>query len=127
MDGVLHFDGGCWPNPGPSRCGFILCMGAVRVERRIELGHGTNNTAEYHGIIAGMKEALARGVTRLEVYGDSKLVIEGVRKMKPWRKGKPHLEVLKAEAQSLVRQFRDGVDLNWVGREQNSEADALTA
>lgn len=125
IEGILHFDGACWPNPGPSSCAYVLLVGSRRFAKRVDLGFGTNNTAEYNGIIAGMNEALRQGVTRLEVYGDSKIVIEGVRKMRPWSKGKPHLEALKADAQALVRKFAHGVDLNWVPREQNAEADAL--
>lgn len=125
-DGVLHFDGACYPNPGPSRCAFILRMGADVVQQRFDLGDGTNNTAEYWGIIHGMTAALERDVTHLEVYGDSQLVIRGVGKMKPWKGGKPHLEALKAQAQALVRRFAR-VELHWVDREQNAEADALAA
>lgn len=126
LEAVLHFDGSCDPNPGPSRCAFVLAIrGGRRIERTIELGQGTCNTSEYLGIILGMEAALAEGVTHLEVYGDSKLVIQGVRKMKPWAKGKPHLEVLKAKAQSLVRKFVK-VDLNWIPREENAECDELS-
>lgn len=126
IDGVLFFDGSCWPNPGPnSQCGFKLHVGSHIIERTIPLGTGTNNTAEYHGIIEGMRAALEAGVTHLEVYGDSQLVIRGVASMKPWRKGKPHLEALKAEAQDLARKFTR-VEFNWVPREQNADADALS-
>lgn len=125
VDGVLHFDGSAWPNPGPTRCGYVLRYGTRVIERTVDLGHGTNNTAEYHGLIRGMRDALAVGVTHLEVYGDSQLVVKGVRRMRGWAKGKPHLEALKAEAIGLIRQFA-AVDLNWVPREENAEADALS-
>ena len=39
------------------------------------LGHATNNVAEYSGLIAGLHAALAVGVQRLRVLGDSKLVV----------------------------------------------------
>lgn len=74
-----------------------------------------------------MTAALCRGVTRLEVYGDSKLVIDGVRKMRGSGGGKPHLEALKAKAIGLARRFPGGVDWNWVERSENAEADALAA
>jgi ribonuclease HI len=124
IEGVLHFDGSCNPNPGPnSRAGFILRVGCKIIERSEHLGPGTNNTAEYHALILGLREALSRGVTHLEVYGDSLLVIRGVKRG-PRKSGKPHLEVLKREAISLIRKFAS-IDLNWVAREQNQEADAI--
>src|SRR5687767_11057588 len=98
---TLEFDGACSPNSGRSRCGFVLRLPEGRViERSIDC-QGTNITAEYFGLIHGMRAALEHGVTRLAVRGDSQLVINGVRSMRPWRKGKPHLEKLKAEAQVL--------------------------
>lgn len=126
VDGVLHFDGSADPNPGPNcRCGFILRMGAKVIEKSIFIGDGTNNTAEYRGLIEGMTAALAAGVSHIEVYGDSQLVIRGVKSGRPNKKGKPHLEKLKAEAIALAKQF-EVCDLNWICREQNSEADVLS-
>jgi ribonuclease HI len=126
VEGTLHFDGSCWPNPGPNaRCAFILRMKGKCIERTVPLGDGTNNIAEYQGLLHGLRAALDEGCTHLEVYGDSQLVIYGVRRMKPSKGGKPHLEKLKAEAQDLVRKFVH-VDLNWICREQNTEADALS-
>jgi ribonuclease HI len=124
IDGVLHFDGSCFPNPGESQCGFALHVGMKIVERSIRLGHGTNNTAEYNGAIHGLRAALELGVTHLEIYGDSQLVIRGLQKG-PWAKGKPHLEVLKKESLELMARF-SVVDLNWVPREENARADELS-
>jgi len=125
LDAVLFFDGGCEPNPGEGTAGFVLKIANGKVvERSTDLGHGTNNTAEYNALILGLEEAVAQDVTHIEVYGDSMIVIGGVKKG-PWKKGKPHLEALKARAIELLRSF-SFVDLNWVGREENEEAHNLT-
>lgn len=125
VEGVLHFDGSCWPNPGPnSKCGFILRIKGIATERSIHLGEGTNNTAEYNGLIHGLRAAIEAGITHLEVYGDSQIVINGVKRG-PWKGGKPHLELLKSEAITLAKQIHH-VDFNWVPREENTEADALS-
>lgn len=125
-EGVLHFDGSCWPNPGPnSKCGFVLRFGTRLIERTHSLGDGTNNTAEYYGLIHGLRCAVENGINSLEVYGDSQLVINGVRRMRLSKKGKPHLEKLKAQAIDLARKFQ-WIEFNWIPREQNSEADALS-
>lgn len=38
----------------------------------------TNNQAEYHGLIAGLKAAQLEGATHLDIRGDSELVIKQV-------------------------------------------------
>lgn len=125
VEAVLHFDGAADPNPGPNcRSAFVLKMGATVVQRSIKIGQATNNIAEYKALIFGLAEALDRGVTDIEVYGDSLLVIRGVKRG-PKKSGAPHLEALKAEAISLVRKFHSA-DLNWIPREENTEADELS-
>ena len=39
------------------------------------LGHQTNNYAEYTGLLRGLQAALACGVRRIAIRGDSKLVV----------------------------------------------------
>lgn len=128
VTGTLHSDGACGPtNPGPqSAAGFVLTVGGRRIERHKELGPGTCNSAEYHALILGLEAALAAGVTRLEARCDSTIVVNAVNRATP-RKGSPaHLKVLRARAVELVRQFPHGVDLKWVPRERNREADAMS-
>ena len=43
------------------------------------LGRATNNEAEYRALIMGLEAAQALGIRRLQVKGDSKLIIEQVR------------------------------------------------
>jgi len=38
------------------------------------LGIATNNAAEYHGLILGLKHAIEKGYTKIKVKTDSKLV-----------------------------------------------------
>lgn len=129
IEGVLFFDGSCWPNPGPnSRAGFVIHIGDKLIEKTVHLGDGTNNTAEYNALILGMIEADANGVTHLDVYGDSQLVIGGVKRgIKKGRnpKGKPHLEELKAKAVEISKRFAS-VEFIWIPREQNTQADELS-
>jgi ribonuclease HI len=125
VEGVLHFDGSCNPNPGPAKAAFVLRYGGKIVERTIDLGNGTCNIAEYNALIEGMTAALEAGVTNLEVYGDSQLVIRGVTSRRFSPKNKPHLEALKRQAIALSDRFRN-VDFNWVPRSENAEADELS-
>jgi probable phosphoglycerate mutase len=75
---MQEFDGGARGNPGPAGAGAVLLHDASGAEvGRVctALGHATNNVAEYAGLIAGLRAALALGVERLRVLGDSKLVV----------------------------------------------------
>jgi probable phosphoglycerate mutase len=94
--------------------------GGVRMSH-VDLATGTNNIAEYEGLIAGLRAADMMGVTHLEVRGDSQVVIyrmSGRYKKPP----APHLVPLIREALELAARF-DSCTFRWVPREQNWEAD----
>lgn len=46
------------------------------------LGIATNNAAEYHGLILGLRHAIERGYKKIKVKGDSKLICMQVRQLK---------------------------------------------
>ncbi len=118
---TLWFDGACYGNPGPMGAGAILVVDGRRQEIARPMGVGTNNEAEYGGLIAGLKAAATAGVTTLEVLGDSQLIIrqlEGSYKVKAANL-RPYFE----EAQDLLSRF-ERVRLTWIPRDQNAAADA---
>ncbi|MGB9722337.1 MAG: ribonuclease HI family protein [Chloroflexia bacterium] len=110
-DAVLLFDGGSRGNPGPAYGSFLLTLPDGRkVRRRHEFGFLTGNQAEYHTLIAGLKEALRllgeeAGRTVLEVRGDSRLLEEQLQGR--WKARDPQLLALRDEARGLLRRFRD--------------------
>jgi len=126
---TLHFDGSCWPsNPdGWTAGGFVLTLPDGR---KVEGGEvlrrpgekGTNNIAEFFGLILGLKSALAAGVSRLHVYGDSQLAVFIMTGK--WRAHKHHLRSLRDEALALVRQFQS-VQFHWIRRAANEDADGM--
>merc|ERR1711915_534215 len=78
---ALHFDGACRGNPGTAGTGFVLRDGNGRVIERFSrlLGYNlTNNVAEYKALIAGLRHALANGISDIVAYGDSELVCNQV-------------------------------------------------
>lgn len=122
MKASLYFDGACHGNPGPSAGGAVLRI-ETRMEPKLVQGgvfHGTNNQAEYSGLISGLHEALKAGVRHIEIRGDSKLVVEQVNGR--WRAKQAHLRSLQGEAQMLLAQF-DSWSLEWIPRESNKIAD----
>lgn len=101
--------------------GAILDIGGRRTEHRVPLGIGTNNEAEYGGLIVGLEAALAAGATKLTVRGDSQLVLrqmEGRYQVKA-----ANLRPLHQQAKALAAQF-ERVAWQWVRRDENAAADA---
>ena len=87
-----------------------------------QLPRMTNNEAEYEALIRVLTEAKKRGITDIEIRGDSRLVIEQVSKK--WKINVPHLRELAALAWKEMEGVR--VKLVWVPREKNTTADELS-
>lgn len=86
------------------------------------LGEATNNEAEYHALIEGLKAAAPWKPDRLEIYLDSKLLVEQVNGT--YRVKKPELQRLHQQAMELLKQFGEW-SIAHVDRERNRGADAL--
>jgi ribonuclease HI len=119
---TLYFDGGSRGNPGMAAGAAVLITPDGETHTAaVPLEAATNNQAEYAGLIAGLKKARELEVTRLEVKGDSQLVINQVTG--EYQVKNPTLQALHAETQSLLSEF-DQVDFTWVERSENALADA---
>lgn len=119
-----YFDGASRGNPGEAGAGALLVddSGAVVWERSHYLGKRTNNEAEYSALLLLLSAARERGVKDLQVYGDSKLVVCQVARQ--WKINLPHLRALAKEAWELSADMN--LQLQWIPREQNKRADALS-
>jgi len=119
-----YFDGSSKPNPGMMKVGgYIENPDGRRItEIYSNEGYGTNNRAEYLAITFILQEAIDLGIREIEIYGDSKLVVNQVNGI--WKSNKD-MTPYKLEVQSLLESF-DKWSLSWIKRELNSEADALT-
>jgi len=87
------------------------------------LGEKTNNQAEYLALIDGLKAIADWKPDQLEVFLDSKLVVEQVNGA--WKVKEPELKELHKQATELLQQFGDRVTVKHVGREENRGADKL--
>ncbi len=83
---TLYTDGACSGNPGPGGWGAILSYNGVEKELSGGEGNTTNNRMELLAVISGL-EAL-KEPCRVELYSDSKYVIDGLSKgwAVSWRK-----------------------------------------
>jgi probable phosphoglycerate mutase len=125
MKVIVEADGGSRGNPGPAGFGAVVWSadrGAVLAEAAESIGRATNNVAEYRGLIAGLGAADGLGATEVEVYMDSKLVVEQMSGR--WRVKHPDLAPLHQQANDLARRF-ERVSYAWIPRAQNSHADRL--
>jgi ribonuclease HI len=121
---TLEFDGGSRGNPGPAGIGVVLraADGTALLTLGRYIGHATNNVAEYEALILGLKKAEELGARRLQIRGDSELIIRQMRG--EYRVKHPDLRPLHEEAQRLFRQFDEaGFEHNL--RHRNKLADKL--
>jgi probable phosphoglycerate mutase len=122
---LVEADGGSRGNPGPAGYGAVVLSpdrATVLGESKSSIGRATNNVAEYRGLIAGLEAAAEIGATDVDVFMDSKLVVEQMAGR--WRVKHPDLAPLHRQAGELARKF-DRITYAWIPRAQNSHADRL--
>lgn len=121
---TAHVDGGARRNPGPAGFGVVIHdpAGKKIAELSQYLGHRTNNYAEYNGLLAALRYAIAHHIQFLKIISDSELM---VRQMKGIYKVRhPDLRELYDEAQRLTSQI-EHVEIRHALREHNQDADRL--
>lgn len=138
----VWFDGGCEPvNPGGTGVwGYVVR--APGLDGLAECGHlpaapdVTNNVAEYVALGKALRFLVAcvntPGAppvridrdTELVIRGDSKLVVEQLNGN--WACRNARLQKLLARCRELLDQLTANWRAEWVPRERNTEADALT-
>ena len=124
MKARLWTDGGARGNPGPAAYAFVLETedGTVLDAQGVAIGVATNNVAEYSALVAGLGEAVERGVDDLEVCSDSELMVKQMRG--EYRVKNRDLQTLFLDASRLAREL-GRVTYTHVRREHNELADRL--
>ena len=127
---VVESDGGSRGNPGNAGYGALVrdaVTGELLAERAESVGIASNNVAEYSGLIAGLKAAVAIDPgAQVMVRLDSKLLVEQMTGR--WRIKAPDLRPLAQGARDVAAEFSaagGSVAYTWVPRAENSAADAL--
>ena len=120
----IRVDGASRGNPGQAGAGAVIRdpQGKVVRELRRYLGVMTNNMAEYSAIVMALAEAKAMGVSEVEVFADSELMVKQLTGK--YRVKSPDLKPLYDEASSLLKGFTR-CKIVHVYREENSLADKL--
>jgi ribonuclease HI len=120
----LYTDGAARGNPGPAGLGVVIeddrgmrLRGLCRY-----IGTATNNVAEYLAVIEGLNAISEWKPDRVEVFLDSKLVVEQLRGN--YRVKNAALAPLHARAMQLLQSLPE-VEIRHVERAKNKGADAL--
>ena len=133
MKAVIQFDGGCVPNPGKKYGSFSISLESFYIERRrFDLGHGTNNEAEFEALEAALKElAEASAKARVNpkfitvhVITDSTIVsnwLEVFRAFKPERCKNARRVAMSEYAGRCVAllDYFQRFSVEWQGRDAN--------
>jgi len=126
-----YFDGSCEPqNPGGSMGAgvYITCEGKhfSKSEYYPAKESNTNNVAEYLAIIILLKLVRNKVDCIINIYGDSKLVVNQVLGL--WKITYGAYVPFAKQAQNLFLELRKSntVTIQWISRDQNQEADKLS-
>jgi len=120
---TMYFDGSLRKTGAGAGLLFISPLGVhMRYVIRIHFV-ASNNVAEYEALVNGLKIAIELGVRRLDVRGDSQLVIDQV--MKASNCHDPKMEAYCKEVRRLEDKFH-GLELVHVARRYNEVVDELT-
>ncbi len=124
---IIEADGGSRGNPGVAGSGTVVySANKEKILREIAYVVGTkstNNVAEYRGLIEGLRAARELGATEVEVFMDSKLVVEQMSGR--WKIKHPDMKVMAIEARDLASGIGK-VAYTWIPREKNKVADHLS-
>jgi ribonuclease HI len=123
MELTIYTDGASRNNPGEAGAGaYILQDNKPVGELARYLGMTTNNIAEYTAAIMGLEYAVTQGASRVNLFADSELLVKqlnGAYKVK-----NEGLKPLYRKAKELIAKIVS-VEVQYIPREKNKEADAL--
>lgn len=126
-----YFDGACEPrNPdGNMGVGVYITEGQNVFEwsdfHKEKIGN-TNNIAEYLAVIKILELLKNKKSETIQIYGDSKLVIEQLSGRWKIKVGQYVPYAQKARELLLEIKKNNTVGLHWIPREQNQKADDLS-
>lgn len=133
---VIHFDGGCSPNPGQKYGSYSIVFDdlfQLDVKRR-QFGHGTNNEAEFEACLGALellkssaiKASVPEKQITVEIFTDSRVVFNWLRKFYSFNPSKKEDERRMAMYErakccmDILRAFKR-FEIQWNSRDVNVE------
>ncbi len=125
MKAKAFIDGSSLGNPGEAGYGVVLMDEEGRPLKIVGeyIGHATNNTAEYRGLIGCLQLARDAGIHSMTVYSDSQLLVRQMQGI--YRIKQPHLRVMFEEIRKILDQTSIQLEMVHIPREKNEQADSL--
>ena len=119
---MMYFDGSLMKKGASAGLVFVSPL-EVRMRYMVHIHFpSSNNVAEYEALINGLRFSIELGIRRLDIWGDSQLVIDQVMKESSYHNTK--MVAYYREVHQLEDKF-DGLELNHNLRCLNEAADAL--
>jgi len=119
----IYCDGASRSNPGDASIGVSISLDGKEIHTiSREIGIATNNEAEYQALIDGLNYCIENSINEVDVFLDSKLVIEQVNKN--FKVKAKNLKEFNIQVENLIKEFKY-IEFNHVYREDNKRADQL--
>ena len=122
---ALYFDGAYRRKEGKAAAGMVVFNPAkekVMEKGIVLLNVSSNNEAEYAALITGLEWCVSNAIQRLNVFGDSMLIVKQVQGI--WSCKSDKLAAKLREVRALFRKIKYH-QVHYVGRASNQDADAL--
>lgn len=121
---IVYTDGGARGNPGPAGIGAVIYDLEKNILAEVSeyIGETTNNQAEYRAVIAAIKKARNLGVSEIDFFLDSELVVKQLNR--EYRVKNKDLAPLFVQIYNESLNFKK-VTYTHIRREMNTEADKL--
>lgn len=126
----IFTDGGARGNPGPAAIGVYIADGSGKDLYRLgrQIGHDTNNTAEYKAVLAALDWLLENmeqisGDAKISFFLDSQLVGSQIKGL--FKVNNANLRNLLFEVRQKEAKIKRDIFYNYIPREQNKIADSL--
>ena len=116
-------DGASRSNPGEAAIGVSIRENDNEIHTISEaIGIASNNVAEYKSLIFALQYSLENNYLNLEIFLDSKLVVEQINGN--FKVKSDNLKKLNSDALNLLKKF-NSISIKHIYREQNKRADQL--
>lgn len=123
MELTIYTDGASRNNPGEAGAGVVVKKSGEQIEGIARyLGTTTNNIAEYSAAIIGLEYAAGTGASSVKLFADSELLVKQVNGQ--YKVKNEGLKPLHAKVKELIARI-GRVEVQYIPRERNKEADAL--
>jgi ribonuclease HI len=123
MELTIYTDGASRNNPGEAGAGVFILQEGKAVGRIAKyLGTTTNNIAEYTAAIIGLEQAVTLGAVSVKLLADSELLVKQVNGQ--YKVKNEGLKPLHGKVKELIARI-GSVEVQYIPRERNKEADAL--